>query len=141
MLHVIVHNLTQTQAALRASARTGRTLVLNSAPGAAQFLGTGYFLAMIAAARRLVPGAASVALLDCGSAAGLALAALASGAEAIRLEAPPALLEKIDQIARLRGAALFAAAPDDPLDLADAKDPMADLLARLRTAGHVTEQP
>ncbi|MEN0074328.1 MAG: hypothetical protein AAGC69_08095, partial [Paracraurococcus sp.] len=54
-------------------------VTLLSAPGAAATLGAPWFLAILAAARAAAPGVPHAAVLDCGAAPGLALAALRAG--------------------------------------------------------------
>lgn len=132
MPHVIVHTLAETCAALQAAAETGTRLTLLSPPGAVHSLGIGYFLAMIEAARRQTPSSVeSLAVLDCDAAPGLALAALRAGAEAVLLTGPPAVLDKVADIAAQLGAALLRERPPDTLDLLDRPDPRAASLAFL----------
>ncbi|MDR3437983.1 hypothetical protein [Telmatospirillum sp.] len=128
-VQIIVHTPGQVRGALLAAAQAGQPVALNSAPGAVSYLGTGYFLAMIAAARQQIPQASSLALLDCGRTPGFALAALADGATAVRLDAPPAVFEKVAQIARKRGGWLFGPTSADRLDLNGVADPQAAVLA------------
>lgn len=122
----IVHTLSQTVAALTAAAEAGCTVTLASPPGAVHSLGTGYFLAMVAAARATVPAARSRALLDCGAAPGLALAALRAGVEAVRVEAAPEVLAKLAEIANRSGAKLVDHWPERILDLGATTNPIAE---------------
>jgi predicted nicotinamide N-methyase len=125
MIHVIVHTLAETCAALQAAAEAQRPLVLHSPPGAVHWLGSGYFLAMIDHARRQTPTTNSLAVLDCGAAPGLAIAALRAGAEAVRLDSAPLIQDKVADIASQLGAALFRESPIEILDLRDIDVPIA----------------
>ena len=124
----IVHDLPQAIAALTAAADSGHAIALWSPPEAARSLGAGYFLAMIAAARQVVPAARSTAVLDCGEAPGLAMAALRGGAEAVHVAAALPVLANLAAIAGQQGARLeperLAAfdlgGPADPLERARA---------------------
>ncbi|MDH3242304.1 MAG: hypothetical protein OEO83_16745 [Alphaproteobacteria bacterium] len=119
----IVHDLVHTRAALSAAVRSGVKVRLLSAPGAAGFAGAGWFVAMVAAARAAEPGAASEAVLDCGREAGLALAAIRAGNEAIRLAAPTRVRARIQAIAAASGCRLLSGRRGPALDLLDATDP------------------
>jgi len=80
---IIVHSLDQAVAALKAAARTGRPIVLSSAPDAGIYAGPGWFGAVVAAAREAVPDARFSAILDCGDQAGAALAAIRAQIERV----------------------------------------------------------
>jgi len=125
MPHVIVHTLGETCAALEAAAETGLPLTLYSPPDAVHSIGIGYFLAMIEAARRQTPATQSLAVLDCGAAPGLALAALRAGAEAVHLTGSPLVLDKVSDIAAQCGASLLREMPVGTLDLRGHPDPRA----------------
>ncbi|PKU26408.1 hypothetical protein [Telmatospirillum siberiense] len=135
MLHVIVHTPADTLAALEAAEETGVHPILHSSAVAAQSLGAGYFLAMIEDARRRHPSAQCLAVLDCGTACGLALAALRGGVEAVSLDAPPAVLAKIADVAAQTGACLAPTIPDDALDLRNHPDPLAACRASFTGTG------
>lgn len=119
----IVHDLGHARAALAAGARAGTKVRLLSAPGAAGFAGAAWFAEMVAAARAAQPEAASEAVLDCGREAGLALAAIRAGNEAIRLTAPAKVRARIAAIAAARGCGLMTGRRGPALDLLDAPDP------------------
>ncbi len=135
MPHIVVHTLEETRAALEAAAETGEFLTLHSPPGAVHALGIGYFLIMIEAARRQIPQARSLAVLDCGAAPGLAVAALRAGAEAVRLTGAPAVLDKLADIAAQLGAAMLREMPAGSLDLRGHPDPRAAARAFLSSTG------
>ena len=140
MPHVIVHTLAETCAAMQASAELQSPLTLHSPPNASRSLGVGYFLAMIESARRQVPAAKSLAVLDCGTAPGLALAALKAGAEGVRLACSPHVMKKVAEIATQSGASLFLDLPHDIIDLGKIADPLAATRALLGGAS-VIEPP
>jgi hypothetical protein len=103
---IIVHSLGHALAALAAAEGLGVSVTLASAPGAAAYLGAGYFQSMVEGARDAYPGAAFGAVLDCGAAPGLALAALRQGLPAVCLRAPAKTLAKVAEIAAAHGALL-----------------------------------
>ncbi len=121
---VIVHTLVQASAVLTAAAALGVRVTLLSAPGAASYLGGGYWKAMIDQARAGNPKADVLAVLDCGEHAGQALAALREGVEAVRFHGKPEAADRIADIARKSGAALVKRVPR-ALDLLDEADPEA----------------
>lgn len=125
MPRFIIHDLVQAVAALRAAAEADIAVTLESAPGAARYLGAPYFLAMIEAARAEVPEARCDAVLDCADVPGLALDALRRGAGRVRLSAPPELFARVADIAAQSGATLETAPPGEPaLDLGRGHDPL-----------------
>ena len=85
----IIHGPDHAQAALAAAAEAGVPVVLVSAPWAAAAVGAPWFLAVVATARAAFPAVAAEAVLDCGDAPGLALAALRLGAGVVRLAPGP----------------------------------------------------
>ncbi len=74
-------------------------MILESPPHAAEIQGAAWFLALAGEAMRLVPGVKAEVLIDAGEAPGLALDALARGATAVRVKAPPRVLAKLQAIA------------------------------------------
>ncbi len=121
---VIVHNLAHARAALAAATALEAPVTLMSAPGAAAYLGAGYFQAMVEEARAEFPSVPAPALLDCGDKPGLALAALRQGIEAVRFNGKKTVRAKITEIARKHGAELRSDTPP-ALDLLDELDPEA----------------
>lgn len=93
-------------AALRAGRDTGRPVLLASAPAAGCHAGGGWFVALVARARALVPEVEATAVLDCADQPGMALAALRAGVRDISLKASPETLERIRAIAVAKGAVL-----------------------------------
>ena len=121
---IVVHDLDQAEAALRAAAAAGRPVVLASAPGAAGFGGGAWFLALIEHARSAVPDARFEAVLDCSDQAGWALAALRQGCPMVRFTGPRRTAVKLAQIAEQQGAQLLTG-PLKALDLLDESEPEA----------------
>lgn len=121
---VVVHRLAHARAALKAASSLSKAVRLFSPPGAAGYLGAGYFRAMIAEAAAEFPRARFRAVLDCGDEAGTALGALREGVRFVSAELPPAVRRKLAAIARKCGGALVAA-PSRALDLAETADPEA----------------
>jgi len=121
---IIVHDADQAVAALTAAAATGQAVILASAPGAAGCAGVGWWAALTAQAHLQVPDADGQPVLDCGDAAGLALAALRQGVAAIAVHSAlpsyPALAEIAD---RMGGRLVDLNRPT--LDLAGARDAVA----------------
>lgn len=122
---IVVHDLAQAEAALAAACACDRSVVLESAPGAGAAMGAPWFRHMILRAAVAQPGARFTVLLDCGTAAGYALAALRDGAGRIRLAAPPELLARVRAVADDLGASVEDGAEPRPpaLDLLGRSDP------------------
>lgn len=127
---VLVHDIEHCRAALAAAGAAGRAVTLRSAPGAAAWLGPLLFKSMVDAARAEFPDAAADAVLDCGRAPGLALAALRAGIDAVRLDAPKPVRDKVADIAGRCGARLDRDRRR-PLDLLDLPEPEAACRVRL----------
>jgi hypothetical protein len=130
---IVVHDLGHARAALAAARDAGRAVVLASPPAAAATLGPMVFREIVAAARAAEPGVESLAVLDCGDAAGLALAAVRAGLEAVSLEAPDEVRIRVAEIAERAGTRLLAP-PRAGLDLGGVTDPAAALAALFRNA-------
>lgn len=73
---IVIHSLEQARLAAAIAAELGVPLTLASAPGAGGYAGPAWFGGVIAAVRTEYPAVELAALLDCGEAAGAALAAL-----------------------------------------------------------------
>ena len=73
---IVVHDLDQATAALRASAAAGVPVTLWSAPGAAAYAGLGFLRAVLSQAAEAVPEADHDAVVDCRGSAVLAHEAL-----------------------------------------------------------------
>jgi hypothetical protein len=132
---IIVHNLDHAVGALAAAAEAGTAVRLMSAPGAAAYGGAAWFGELTAQARDAHPEAEAEMVLDCGHEPGLALGAIRTGIEAIRITAPAKVREKIAAIATASGSRLVANDRARALDLLDARDPQREVsiwLARRR---------
>lgn len=121
---VIVHDFDHARAALDAASELGVSVLLLSAPGAASYLGAGYFQAMVEQARAEYPSVPAPAILDCGDRPGLALAALRQGIEIVRFTGRGTAAAKIADLARKYGGEVRNDAPP-ALDLLDEPDPVA----------------
>lgn len=123
---IVVHDLSHARAALAAAAEAGRPVLLLSPPEGAASLGPLLFARMVALAREEHPDAEVEAVLDCGDAPGLALAALRTGLRAVNVRAATEALARLDDIARQHGARLVPEAECRPaLDLAGHGEPLA----------------
>src|SRR5438067_1322522 len=114
---IIFHTLAHAVAALGAAAEAGRAVVLTSPPDAGIYAGPGWFREVLRAAREAVPAAQSSALLDCGSDAGAAMAAIRAGVEAVVFAGRADVAARLADIAEQSGALLLTARPAAILDL------------------------
>ena len=131
-IRFVVHNLAQTEAALRAGAEAGAPVIVESPPNAGRYWGAPYFLAMISAARAAVPDAVFDAILDCGDAPGLAVEALRQGVHAVRLDVRPDVAASVADIAQQLGARVETESlPPDTLNLNTVRDPLEAARARM----------
>ena len=134
---VIVHDLSHAVAALQAASELGVPVTLRSAPGAADYLGSGTFKAIVDVARERWPDVPVTAVLDCADAAGYALGALRIGIKVVRFRGRPAVRRKLADIAARSGARLDADRRA-ALDLLDCPDPLSD--CREWLAGHRSDR-
>jgi hypothetical protein len=114
---IIIHSLAQAVAVLSAATRAARPVVLASPPGAACYLGPGWFGALVEAAREAVPGARFSSLLDCGDDVGTALAAIRSEAEGVLFTGRRDVARRLADIARQHGGRFETERPSVLLDL------------------------
>lgn len=121
---VVVHSLAHAEAALTAAAGLGVPVVLLSPPGAAAYMGAGYFRALVAQALARQPGATATAVLDCGDAAGDVMAALREGLKSVVFTGPDKVAARLADIARQSGSALLRDR-SAALDLAGEPEPLA----------------
>lgn len=103
---VTVHGLDDAMRAGAAAHALGVPLTLISAPAAAASMGPAWFAEMVRNLERAYPDLDVEAVLDCGDAAGYAMAALRCGVRAIRFSGRPAVAGKIEDIAAAYGARL-----------------------------------
>jgi len=133
---IIVHNLHHALGALAAAEAVGIAVRLLSAPGAASHGGGAWFREVVAAARSQYPDAKADAVLDCGAEPGLALGAIRSGIEAIRIKVPTIARARIKAVANAAGCRLIDNRRVHALDLLDTRDPQREADAWLRAAPH-----
>lgn len=125
---MVVHGLDQAVAALDSAGPRG--VMLLSAAAAGGFAGPGWFLALVAEARRRHPGVPCAAALDCADAAGSALMALRAGVRIIVLDGGCPAFAAIAAAAAEVGARVLPARPP-ALDLGRIDLRRRDDLARL----------
>jgi len=116
---IIFHSLDHAVAALTAVVRTGRAIVLMSAADAGGYLGPGWFVALVAAAREAVPEARFTALLDCGDNTGAALAAIRAEVEGVVFTGRADVALRLADIARPTGVRFLTQLPAEVLDLVE----------------------
>ena len=116
---IIIHSLPQAIAALRAAASAKRAIVLASAPDAGGYVGPGWFVALVTAARQEVPEARLTALLDCGDSAGAALAAIRAEVEGVIFTGRADAAGRLADIARQHGVAFETERAAAVLDLVE----------------------
>ncbi len=124
---IIIHSFEQACAALTSAADLSKELTLLSAPDAGMQSGPAWFLSLVEQAQDAVPGAKTIeitALLDCGDAPGIVLAALRHGLTDICFTGPPEPLSKLTDIADQQGAVIVTKRPEG-LDLLGVADPLA----------------
>ena len=111
---VIVHGFADATAALA----PGLPVTLLSAPGAALFAGSSWWLELVRAARGCWPGTEVIDILDCADASGLAMGALRGGVSRLVLWPDAPGHGAVSAIAQRQGGFVLAQAPD-ALDLAE----------------------
>ncbi len=121
---ILVHSLEDARIAAAAAAALGVPVILASAPGAAAYLGPGWFREMTAIIAREYPGAPIAAVLDCGDKAGHAMAALGAGVAKVRFTGRKAVAAKLAEIAAAQGGEIVTGWLR-ALDLLEEPDPVA----------------
>jgi len=127
---IVIHSLTHAVAALRAALEAGRPIILASPPGAGIYAGPGWFREVLFAARAAAPAAQFTAVLDCGDNAGVAMAAVRAGFEAVVFTGRANVAARLADIAGQSGASLLRERPAPSLDLAAAFFASPDALRR-----------
>ncbi len=130
---IVIHSLHHARAAVSAAAEAGAPVTLMSGTGAGSYAGAAWFREVVAAATVEHPEVPVEAVLDCGDAAGHALAALRAGVKAIRYTGPPETARRVADIAEQSGAVLIQD-ECEVLDLLRVADP--DAACRDWIAGH-----
>jgi fructose/tagatose bisphosphate aldolase len=105
---ITVQDWAQTRAALEAARSEGRAVFLCSPQGASAWLGAGYWAALQQRARAEFPDLDFTLALDCGDAAGDAMAAIRTGVAAIVFRGAGETLAKLQDMARQAGAEVRA---------------------------------
>ncbi len=120
---IVVHTLDHARVALAISAERRVRVTLYTAPGAASYAGVGYLLAMINQASSDFPDTLEKAVIDCGSDAGTAQAALRAGWKTILFRGRGKLAKNLAGIAKQNGARLIGES-EAVVDFGDYEDPM-----------------
>ncbi len=118
---VIFHDLPQARAAVAQADAIGAPVELRSPPNGAAIIGPGAFKAIADDLAQTHPGAASSMILDCGTNAGLALAALRHGCKDICVDVRAETHAKIAAMAQAQSARLHGPV-EIVLDLAATAD-------------------
>ena len=119
---IVIHDLGQAQAALRAAASLGKAVTLWSAAGAGIFAGAGWFAAVERKARAGVSAAKASFVLDCAERADMVQEAFRAGIREVCFSGPAAIAGKLSDIAGKSGARLHRRRPK-ALDLERVNDP------------------
>ena len=109
---VIFHDLPQARAAVAQADAIGAPVELRSPPNGAAIIGPGAFKAIADDLAQTHPGAASSMILDCGTNAGLAMAALRHGCKDICVDVRAQTYAKIAAMAQAQSARLH-----DPVEI------------------------
>jgi hypothetical protein len=115
-LVVMVLDWRQLKAVLEAARAVDRPLTLITPRAAAETYGAGYLGALQARADLEFPDVAFTLVVDCGEAAGYAMACLRAGVRRISLQGASNVVAKVADIARQKGAAVVER-PPQALDL------------------------
>jgi hypothetical protein len=116
---IVVHSLGQAMAAVTVAARAHQSITLASAPEAGGYVGSGWFKALIAAAREAVPEVCFSALLDCGDNVGAALAAIRAEFEGVIFTGRTDVARRLADIAGQHGVRFETNRPQEVLDLGE----------------------
>src|ERR1041385_751707 len=119
---IVIHDLDQALAALRAAASLRQAVTLWSAEGAGIYAGAGWFAALQRKARAAVPAAKAGFILDCAERADTVQDAFRAGIADVCFRGPAAVAGKLSDIAGKSGARLHRRRPI-ALDLARVNDP------------------
>jgi hypothetical protein len=106
---ITVRDWAETRAALQTARSQGRAVFLCSPPGAAAWLGAGYWAALQDKARGEFPDVAFTLALDCGDRAGDVMAALRAGVAVSLFRGPAETLAKLQDMAGQTGQQVQAA--------------------------------
>jgi hypothetical protein len=118
---IIVHSLAQASAAVDEAAALAVPVTLLSAPGAGAYAGPGWFKSIVDQAAARHPEIDLTAVIDCGAAPGMVLAALRGGFKHVRYTGADAPLHRLHAIAAAHDA-IIETEPCDALDLRSRRD-------------------
>ena len=105
---IIVHDLSEARALLRAAAGLTREITLASPPGAGLSYGAPWFAQILAGAKSDDCGLRVTAILDCADAPGVALAALREGLNHLALRGiDPRAGRALQEIAQAHGGKIY----------------------------------
>ncbi len=113
---ILFHSLDHAHAAVAAAADLNIPITLQSAPGVAAYAGVGFLTAVVDEA------GVSDAVIDCGTDAGTAMAALRAGWKRLMFMGDAAMAAKLTDMAGQVGATVGASGAG-ALDLLDVADP------------------
>ena len=119
---IVIHDLAQAIAALRAAASLGQPVTVWSAAGAGIYAGAGWFVAVERRARAAAPTARARFILDCAERPDMVQDAFRCGVSGVCFNGTAAVAAKLSDIAGKCGARLLRQRPN-ALDLARVSDP------------------
>jgi fructose/tagatose bisphosphate aldolase len=127
---VVVHDLSQTLAALAAAGHRKASIAIWSAPGAASYAGVGWFAALVRLSVAAQPKARAIFVLDCADRADLVQDAFRMGLRDVCFTGRSDIAEPLAQIARKSRARLHRtrARALDLSGLSDRERTLRDLL-------------
>jgi hypothetical protein len=120
--NIVIRDLAEAIAALKAAAAAKKPVTLWSAEGAGIYAGAGWFAAVERQARAAVPDAEASFVLDCAERADMTQEAFRAGIKAACFSGPPGVATKLADIARQWRASLHRRRPKT-LDLLNINDP------------------
>jgi hypothetical protein len=119
---IVIHDLAQAIAALKAAAAAKKPVTLWSAEGAGIYAGASWFAAVERGARAAVPAAKASFVLDCAERADMTQEAFRAGIKAACFSGPAGIATKLADIARQQRASFYRKRPK-ALDLLNVADP------------------
>ena len=100
---IIIHTLEQAKAALEEADKSGKNIVLQTAPDAIFYAGSLYLLTMFRQAQEAYPQVKATFILDSGDAGAEVIAAIQDGHKNIKSSAKPEIRAKLKAIAAGHG--------------------------------------
>ncbi len=108
---VVIHGLVDARRTCHIARDLGVEILLVSSPDAVSYIGPTWFFDITLQVKQEFPDVVIDAVLDCGDAAGGALAALRAGIKSIHYSGEKNVAHKIEDIAKQRGAKLLRSTP------------------------------